>query len=298
MKSKTTLSNLYVSLSQNSSASNSTLGDQMINDAHRYLMQKYFFNESSYSIVTVAQQQGYYLPYNYSKLKTGTLTIGNLKWTPTEILTRRDWDQLNVFPYYSDIPNNFFIYNGQFNLWPIPSSNGNTISFNYKIRVPDLILDDYVAGTVTATNSSTTVTGAGTSWLTVFSPTAGSVLNQNLWIRLTEPSGDGNWYQISSIQTNTSLTLLQPYQGITVAGAAYTIGQMPLLLEDFQDLLVYRPLMIYYASINKDTEKYNQFKSLYDEGIKMMDDYVGSKAMDVNLGRNTINRNPNLFYQG
>lgn len=365
MKSKTTLTALFGSLSQNIATANLTLGDQMINDTHRDLMQQYFFNESSYSIRTIAQQQGYYLPWNYSKLKTGTLTIGNLKWTPTEILTRADWDQLNVFPYYSDIPNNFFIYNGQFNLWPIPSTGstsavytglvgtlvvgdvvsqglargtilsftstamilavtsqtafgagafttsggasgtitsttvtaGNIITFNYKIRVPDLIIEDYSTGTVTATNGNLTVTGAGTSWLTAFSPTAGSVLGTNLWIRLPLPSGDGSWYQVSSVDSATQITLLQPYQGNTIIGATYTIGQMPLLLEDFQDLLVYRPLMIYYSSINKDTQKYEQFKALYDQGIRMMDEYVGSKSLNVNLGQKPQMRNPNLYGQ-
>src|SRR5690349_1344367 len=116
------LLNYAVSLSQNITNQNYDLFGGMINDWHKKLMQKYFFNEKSYSIQTIAQQQEYPLPFDYSKLKTGTLTVGNLRWTPTEVLTRQEWDQLNVFPYYADIPSNYFIYNNRFNIWPIPST--------------------------------------------------------------------------------------------------------------------------------------------------------------------------------
>ncbi len=284
-------------LSTNTSTSNIELFKNMINDTHRYLLEKYFFNEYSTTIVTAPQQQFYNLPYDYSKLKTGTITIGNLKWTPTEILSRSDWDKLNVFPYYSDIPNNYFIYNGQIGFWPIPATAGNTISFNYKRRVTDLTLADYTTGTVSATNNSTTITGSGTGFLANYLSVAGSVLNLNLWIKITPPSGDGNWYQISSITSATVLTLVNTYQGGTASGASYIIGQMPLLLEDYHDLLVYRPLMIYYSSINPDPDKKKEFTDLYNEGIKMLDDYAGSKALNVNL-RGAVNTiNPNLYPQ-
>lgn len=295
MKSFTTLQNLANSLSQNTNSVNTTLMAQMISDAQRYLIEKYFSNESSTTIVTVSQQQFYNLPYDYSKLKTGTITVGQLRWNPTEILSRADWDSLNVFPYYSDIPNNYFIYNNQIGFWPIPSSNGNTITFNYKRRVTDLSIADYSTGTVAVTNGSATVTGTTTGFLANYLPSAGSVLNLNLWIKITPPSGDGNWYQVSSITSATVLTLVNMYQGGTTAGASYVIGQMPVLLEDYHDLLVYRPLMIYFSSINPQPAKSQEFKALYDEGIAMMNDYIGSKALNVNLRGKVNTINSNLF---
>jgi hypothetical protein len=366
MKSLTVLSNLYQSLSNNTSAENVALGIQNMNDGHRYLMQKYFFNEKTHTATTIGDQQAYPLPFNYSKLKTGTIIVGNLRWNPTEILTRRDWDDLNVFPYYADIPVNFFIYNNKLEFWPIPSTGstqatytgltgtlvsgniitqgtntgkiltftdttmqiavdagstfgagafttsngatgtitattitpGNTISFNYKIRVPDLSLADYSAGTVTATNDSYVVTGSGTLWLTQFSTTAGDVEATNLWIQFPLPKGDGNWYQIKSIDSATQLTLVQPYEGNTESTMTYTIGQMPLLLEDYHNLIVYYALIIYYNSINPDATRLANFQKMYDAGIEMMDDYVGSKSLNVNLGRVRTMANPNLFYQG
>lgn len=297
MKSIQTLSELYQNLSQNTATSNATLGKQQINDAHRYLLEKYFFNENTIAIPTVANQQFYNLPYNYSILKTVTVTQGNLKWTPTEIFTREDWDRLNVFPYNSDIPNNFFIYNGQLGIWPIPSSSANTITFNYKIRVPELKFDDYTTGTVAATNASATITGTTTSWLANYLPSAGSVLNLNLWIRITAPLGDDNWYQIQSIESATSLTLKNTYQGLSTTGASFAIGQMPLLLEDYHDLTAYRPLTIYFSTKVKDKDKLEEFRTLYEEGIKKLDSYSGRKTIQVNLREAVNMNNPNLFQQ-
>lgn len=291
----TDLVNYAASLSQNTSAINIALLRPMINDSHRYLLEKYFFNEASTTIPTVAQQQFYNLPYDYSKLKTFTITQGQLRWTPTEILSREDWDRLNVFPYYSDIPNNYFIYNNQLGIWPIPSTTANTITFNYKRRVTDLSITDYTTGTVSATNGNATITGSGTSFLTTFLPASGTVLPLNLWLKITPPSGDGNWYQVSSITSNTSITLVNTYQGISTSGASFVIGQLPLLLEDYHDLLVYRVLMIYFSTIVDNPNKRKEFADLYQSGIEMLDGYAGSKALQVNL-RGAINTiNPNSY---
>lgn len=358
------LLNYFVALSQSNNPNIISLAASMINDAHRYLLEKYFFNESSASIQTIGDQQFYNLPYDYSKLKTGTITIGNLKWTPTEILSREDWDKLNTITnYYSDIPNNYFIYNGQIGFWPTPSTGstaltytgltgtlvvgntitagsaigkiltftsttiqvavtsqtafangsfttsngatgtitaesvtvGNTITFNYKRRVTDLTLTDYTTSTVSATNGSNVITGSGTGFVANYLPSAGSVLNLNLWIQLTAPLGDNNWYQVSSLDSATQLTLVNQYQGPSTSGANYILGQTPLLLEDFQDLLVYRPLTIYFSTINKDTDKLQEFRTLYVEGIERLNAYAGTKALQVNL-RGAINTiNPNVY---
>lgn len=373
----TDLINFYGALSQNNSAQNLTLGGSLINEEHKKLLQEYFFNERSFTITTVAGQQFYNLPYNYSKLKTGTLTIGNLRWTPTEILSRRDWDQLNTINNYaSNIPNNFYIWNMQFGLWPVPSSTGNIITFNYQIRVPDLTFTDYSVGTLSATNTggvtstinlfggsttytnntnvattggngtgctvdtttlngvitsivvnaagslyqigdvltitggdgtanftvngisqSATLTGSGTSWKTIYLASAGNVQNLNLWIRLTAPKGDNNWYQIKSIESDTSLTLMTPYQGETASGANYVIGQMPLLLEDFHDIIVYKPLITYFSTIQPNEAKASEFKQMRKEGIERLDKYAGTKSLNVNLAKPRVGPNPNLYSQ-
>ncbi len=256
---------------------------QLVNDAHRYLLQKFYFNDTSATIVTVASQQFYNLPFDFSKNKTDTITTGQLVWTPTEILSRQDWDRLNVFPYTADFPSNYFIWNNQLGFYPIPSTAGNTITYNYKRRPTELTVTDYITGTVSATNSSATITGLTTGFVANYLPSAGSVLSLNLWLKITPPKGDGNWYRISSLDSATQLTLVNPYTGGSTSGASFTIGQMPLLLEDFHDLLVYRALMIYFSSINPDAKKVEEFKGLYEEGESRLAEYSGSKTVNINL---------------
>lgn len=365
MISYTKLQSLYGQLSQNTSATNLALGADLMNIEQRYLLQKYFSNEGSFSIATVGAQtltvtgalsandtsatltsawtyhtttanvtfsggdvrvvsfqrgstaiswgvglsesatasisvgglQFYPAPPNYSKLKTVTVTNGNLTWTPDEVLTREEWDKLNVFPYYSDIPNNFFIYPGgdrgvQIGIWPIPSTTGNTITYNYKFRIPDLSLADYVTGTVAVSNRGTTITGSTTA----FTPTT-NIQNESRWIQISQTKGDNLWYQVSSVDSGTSITLFEPYQGIAVTGGSYILGQMPILMEDFHDMLIWKALTYYYSSIVDNPKKREEYQGNYDIKLRQLDDYAGSKTTHVNLGRRPNRMNPNLFQQ-
>lgn len=368
---------LFQTLSQNLTAANASLYGQLANIEQRYLLQKYFANEGSYSITTIGAQnltatgtislgatsatltsawtfqtvqaqvtfsdgeyrmvnfingstaitwtgaltaavtsalaiggvQFYPFPPNYSKLKDITITVGNLKWTLDEIRTREQWDKINVFPYYADIPKNFFIYpggdrGGQVGIWPIPSTTGNIITYNYKFRVPDLSFADYNtdtttgmsitgAGTVSLTNGSTAVTGTSTA----FTPTTNAQL-ESRWLRVPQPSGDNLWYQIQSINSTTGITLYQPYQGITVTGATYTVGQMPLIAEDFQDMLVFKSLAHYFKSIVDNPTKREEYEEEYDKKLSMLNEYSGSNTVQVNLSRRYQNRNPNVYPYG
>jgi len=254
----------------------------------------YFYTSVMTTAIDVGGVQAYKLPPDYSKLKTGTLTIGNLKWTPREVLSREEWDELNVFPYYADIPDRFFIYQNKFNLWPIPSTTGNIITFNYQRRIPDLSLADYTgSGTVSVSNGSTTVTGSGTSFIA----TTNSV-SESRWIQFSQPTGDNLWYQIASVDSTTGITLYSPYQGISVSGSStYTIGQMPLLVEDFQDMLLWKALTYYFSSIVDNPKKKKEFEDAYNNKLLLLEEYCGTKTVNVNLGRRSVNRNPNLFSQ-
>lgn len=302
--------------------------------------------------------QFYPFPPNYSKLKDITITVGVLRWTLDEIRTREEWDDLNVFPYYASIPSKFFIYpggdkNGQIGIWPIPSTTGNVITFNYKFRVPDLSLPDYGAlnysalsgnlvmgdtitvgaatgiidtytstnisvgnvsgtfaagsfttgngatgtigsvGTVSVTNGSTAVTGTSTA----FTVTANQQL-ESRWIKFAQPQGDGLWYQIASVNSTTGITLYQPYQGNAITtSSGYTIGQMPLIAEDFQDMLVWDVLSQYFMTIVDNPKQVEEFNSLYNNKLQLLSEYSGSNTVNVNLSPKNRRANPNVFPQ-
>lgn len=255
--------------------------------------------------ISIGGAQFYRMPPNYSKLKTITITVGNLTWTLDEIRTREEWDRLNVFPYFANIPQSFFIYpggdhGGQIGIWPIPSSTANTITFNYKFRVPDLSIADYTTpGTIAVANGSTTVTGTSTTWQVTTNKG-----NESRWIQIAPNataanSGDNLWYQIASVDSATSLTLYQPYQGTSVTASpaltGYIIGQMPLIAEDFQDMLVWKPLVYYFSSIVDNPKKAEEFQALYDQKLALLNEYSGSNTVQVNLSPRGIGRNPNLY---
>ncbi len=127
-----------------------------------------------------------------------------------------------------------------------------------------------------------------------------NIQNESRWIQFAQPKGDNLWYQITKVDTTTGITLYQPYQGITVSAAVagtYTIGQMPLLMEDFQDMILYKPLILYFSTIGKDMEKAQEFQKLYDDKLALLEEYAGSNTVQVNL-RGTFNsKNPNLYSQ-
>jgi hypothetical protein len=369
MKTFTQLKNLFGSLSQNASATNLTLGGQLINDQHRYLLQKYFDNERTATTTTVGgmsltltgtlaigaktatltavwayptcQQivnfsgsqsrlcqftynsatitwsdgllaiattsistvgvQAYQIPANISKIKDNTISVGQLKFVCQEVMTRSEWDRINFLPYASDIPAYYFIYDSKLNIFPIPATTGNILTFNYKTRVADLTYADATGGhldTAGMVAGSTAVTGTGTAWITTDTfPSGTDITFQNLCLRADPPFGDGIWYPIRQFISGTSLTLVNPVVNAPniTNQTTYTIGQIPILSEDFHDMLVFGALKIYFTSIVNDPNKFKEYDNLYAERLIALKDYAGTKAVNVDLGEEPNNINPNLF---
>lgn len=280
----------------NSLSDNLLWGIEQINDANRYLISKYYFNERSYTTTSVAQTQFYNLPPQVKKLINVTVTIGSVVWQLQECPTRQFWDSLNVITFYQDFPSYFFVYNGQVGIYPIPASSSNTITLNYKTRIVDLSIADVTQATasqtVSITTNTTTVTASGAAfknWM------AGQ------WIRVPynttdSKNGDNQWYQIASVTNSTTLVLMNLYTGATVAAADFTIGQVSILPEDYQDLPLYRLGVIYYTTRMPDAIRAQNYQKLWDEGVARLDAEFGSKTSSVVLtDTDQPIANPNLF---
>jgi hypothetical protein len=69
----------------------------------------------------------------------------------------------------------------------------------------------YRTGTISVTNGSTAVTGAGTAWVGI------------VYIGDALVAPDGRNYEVASVNSNTSLTLATNYQGSTASAQAYAI---------------------------------------------------------------------------
>jgi len=254
-------------------------------------------NNTVTSAISTLGVQNYNIPANISKTKNVTVNVGQLKYQPIFIESIQDWDWLNFLPYNSDIPNNVYIYNGTIRLYPIPSTTGNIITVNFKERVGDMTYQDYTVGTLaTMVAGSTTVTGTSTLW-TAF-PQNTNIQFQNLYIRAdVSTGGDGMWYPIVQFNSATSLTLALPVVNAPsiTSSTTYTIAQLPLLQEDFHDMLVYGALKVYFSTIVPDNSRFEQFSTLYKERLELLEDYAGTKQVNVDLGGEINQVNPNLF---
>jgi hypothetical protein len=290
MRSYTSLTNDYGILSLNNSAANITQGTRLINDAIRVIVNKFYFNESSFTTTTVAGQQFYNLPPQCRKIINVTGTIGTVVWVTKDCPDRNYWDVLNTIPFTQDFPMFHFIWNQntQVGIWPTPASNGNTITVNYQKRNIDLSQADYTTGTVTATNASSTLTFAGSTLV-------GNMANR--WIQISAPQGDNQWYQILSVNVGASTAVLYGnYTGTTVSGASFTIGEMPVLPEDYQDLPLYRALEVYFTSIVPNPNQAKLYQGLYERGYEQLNADYGSKITSVVLTDTDAPLiNPNLF---
>lgn len=251
--------------------------------------------------ITTLGVQDYNIPANVSKIKNDTINVGQLKYQPIFVHTRQEWDDINFLPYTSDIPQYCFIYNGKMSIFPIPSTTGNIITFNYKTRVADLSFTDYSTGALAtggAEPGSASITGTGTAWSsTAGYPTAQDISYYGLNLKIDPPYGDGIWYPINSFTSNTALTLSLPVINAPkiITGTTYKIGQIPIFQEDFHDMIVYGALKTYFSTIVPDTAKFEQFSALYQQKLDLLEAYAGTKNTNVDLGVQPNAVNPNLF---
>lgn len=297
-KSYTEGRNLYGVLTKNSSTANLSLGDQTANDLYRSIcaMRDWPFLERLRTLTTVASQQFYALPYDTDFVREIAVIISSTRYTVKLCPDRKFWDELNLSSFTSDIPEWYFVFNNQIGLWPTPATAGNTINVTQKTKVINLEIADYTTGEVSAVvNGATTVTGSTTLWTSQM---------VGRYIRITQSNavktGDGLWYEIASVTSNTALELSKAYGGSTIAAgsSAYTIGQMPLLHESLH-FLPWIGAAANYWQIEKD-ERGATFQAKYDGGLAQLLNPNASPTTDMVIddGLDDDNMiNPNLTIQ-
>jgi hypothetical protein len=295
MKSFTTLAALYTSLTNDAATTNGTLGNQFLNDGHRLVISKVpRVREIERNLSTAASTQFTALPYDYEQLIAVKVTISSVVHVPIEITSRDEWNRLNRISSTSDVPNFYFIDGGtkKIGFYPTPANTtANAIQVTYKRRIKDLSIVDYTTGGIlTATNGSAAIVGTGTTWTAAMA---------GRYLRITDSDaankGDGEWYEIASA-SSTAITLVQPYNGTSIAtgNAAYTIGQMTLLPEDYQTLPVWYAVGEYW-DLNKDTEQATKYQTKFNNSLKqMIEDYgnkVNNMVVDEGIPHKIINSN-------
>lgn len=245
----------------------------------------------------IIRKRFYQLPNDYDKLIGSgvTITVGNITYTPKECPTLQYWNLINQTQYTSNYPEWFLIFEGQIGFYPNPNSAGNLITYQYDRKVFDLSMADVTSGTVSAvTQGSQTVTGSGTSWTS-------SMGNRFIRLNMSDTaanSGDEYWYEIKSVESGTSLTLVKPYAGTTRSAASinYTIGQMPILPEAYHDLPVYGAAYVYFMTVQPDVARAAGIKKIYDDNFAQLIGDAGQKTSSPVIAEtDTPILNPNLL---
>lgn len=291
---------LFGNLTGDSSTTALSIADDLINDQRRTVLtsKPWWFLDKDFTLTTVAATQSIILPGDIDRiLSDPTVTIGSIQYTPVEISSRNEWKRKNLYPYNSDIPVYWYSYAGSLRFFPIPSAGGYSVNLNAKQKVRDLSIADYSVGTITTiatVGTTTTITGSGVTW------TSGMI---GSWIRIDATNaakgGDSLWYQIASVPSSTTLTLMNPYGGtaIATASATYVIGQCSILPEAYDSLPLWLALNIYFTSVDPNQEQATGYLQKASIVQKMMDsdhsNRTGGRVLDDGIGRPQI-INPNL----
>lgn len=297
MKSYTGLRNLYGKFTLDTSSSNLTWGDELINDDHKHLcsLRDFTFLHRARTMLTTASTQFKALPYDIEQVESVFVTVSDQRRVPKMLHSREQWDILNRSVFTSDFPEYAFVYNGELGLWPTPATSSNVITVNGKIRATDLNTADITSTTITTlanASAAITVSGGLTAQMVGF------------WIRptfsTTANTGDGNWYEIGAVASATAGTLVRTYGGNSIAAgtAASTIAQMPLLPEPFHDLPAVKAAQTYWE-VKGNAAKASSFGQRYLEGVEsLIEQYseaVTDPVLDSGEDRELINPNLTIF---
>jgi len=288
---------LYKRLSNNGETANSTLGAILINEGVRMMMgaTAWPFLEKTFTTATVDGTQFYEIPAVAQKVLNVTMTVGTYRYTPRQVFSRADWDRLNSPQNVkNNNPSYFFVFDNQVGFWPTPSTTGNPININYQRQVRDLSVADYTTGTITSiANGGTTVVGSGTSWTANMAGKSIRFTHTN-----AANSGDGIWYEIASVTNATTLELVSPYQGtsIAVATALYTVADIPVIPENYQMGPVYWAVSEYWR-MQGDAGRADRFENKYEKLVQQMFEDEGKKTTNPSIDEGFYNPqiiNPNL----
>jgi hypothetical protein len=249
---------------------NTTLLKQLWNDSVRTVCSirsgKWWFLQTTTNIATVASQQGYYVPAGVRKIIDLYTTVGSQVYTPIPIYSSEAWNAILASNLgESDIPMFYYIQGNRVLIAPTPSSTAGTITIRGRKNIPDLTVDDDTVTVSAIANGATAVTISSGGLVSM----AGKYIRISAIATGAANAGDGQWYEIASSASGTLITLVTPYQGVTITGgsATATVSQMTPIPEAYDMAPIYRTMALF-SQINDPLHPNvsNAYWRLYDGG--------------------------------
>lgn len=255
MLTYTTARTQYGVMTNNAESSNLTYGMFEMNEAQRTFCARnggaWWFLEKTATQDTVANQRNYTIPQSVKKIMDVYITVGSTIYSPIPVENADLWKRVLQSQTGTSDRTMFYYREGNTLYFdPIPASSSNTITIRYRKNIVDLRNADYTTGTITATNGDETITGSGSTF------TAAMV---GRFLQAT--TGDGYWYEIDSYTSATSIELIQKYEGTTVSGSNYTIGEVFVFPEAYQEL----PLLTAVGRYWQKNGKLQKAKMYFDQ---------------------------------
>jgi len=250
---------------KDTSTASQTFFKQRINARYEQVLAKLpsHFSEIPRTFSTVEDQQYYHYPPQIRGVKSLTITIGSKGYELLPIFSQREWNRMNSIDIQAGaIPTHFFKRQRDFGIYPIPQAV-YTGTIVYNIRAGGLTRTDYTTGTVTATENSIIIVGAGgASWSTA------TGIVPDMWFSLADTNGEsrGSWMRVGSVTDTTHINLESVFEETTIAGSKYIIGECPELPEEGHELLAYGALADYYAGFRQALDKAQQWNNMFFTG--------------------------------
>lgn len=248
----------YLDRTKDDSTENSNRGKRRINQNYKMICAGYSYPwlERTFTTTSVAGQNNYQLPQYFRKPRTAKVTIDSDDYIMQEIINPETFDGItrDADDIESDFSNYFHIREGEILIYPTFSTSGQTITVLGLFKPEKFVNDtDYNTGTVSVTSGSATVTGSGTTFTS-------QTDNDNLNIIINDRS-----YRVATIDSATQLTLESNFNGTTGSGLSYTLADVPILPEEYQDLLWILPTLEYYSMDREDSKMYQMLEAKKNE---------------------------------
>lgn len=234
---------------------------------------RYFTRKQQFTNIVSGQQLYQTPPDMIRPTEVSVIWSTGFEYPLQEIVAEDIWRKANIYNQ-SSMPTSYFVYgNNQIGLFPKPSQSvTNGLRLVYQPQDVDLIKDDYITGTVSITNGATTVTGSGTTWT--------SPAHKGMFLSVTDGSG-GNWYQIDTVSSNTSLALITPYADPTVSNATYKLSQMFIFPGEYSDVPVDYAMGRYFEAKNNPSRAEYHMNRFDNMVKKAVEDYASSSTSNV-----------------
>lgn len=298
MKSFEDLYTDFQTQTKDSSTANLTYGKNQINQTQKIVLGgfRWPFLERTRDLTSTEDGATYELPADCRKVMSVKITVATgTYYDPKPIDDPIAWERLQSrYVGSSDVTQFYYVQDKQLLLWPAMATADLTITVRYRKLVKDLTAANYTTGTITTwTAGADAITGDSTVWTAAF---------VGRYIRITS---DGFWYEIEGRTANTAITTVKPFLGTSIAAGteAYTIGEMTVIPEAYQDLLLYRPVALYLmANAERDMVRADRYWMMYDGGCerglsprvggtlkRMQNEYFGSEGIYFESSENLEN---------